>query len=120
MAKNLRQRMPQLFPNPQPALAHSTLGSAPTVKMLSLASLLHHAQFYSRSRLFLPGIGNEETLQCTRYFLYFEALDDIASLDVVVVLKGHATFVTLVDLANLVLEPLQSLERAFVDNDVVA
>jgi hypothetical protein len=33
---------------PEPALTYPALGSAPTDKMLPLASLLHHARFYNR------------------------------------------------------------------------
>src|SRR5256885_12587916 len=60
------------------------------------------------------------TLQSTCHFLYFKALDDVARLDIVIVLEGHAALVTLIDLADFVLETLQGLQRAFVNDDVIA
>src|SRR5690348_13890123 len=49
-----------------------------------------------------------------------EALDNVALLDVIVVLEGHAAFGAFAHFANLVLEALQGLQAAFVDDDVVA
>ena len=53
-------------------------------------------------------------------FLDVEALDHVADLDVVVVLERHAALEAVLDLADLVLEALQRLQRAFVDHHVVA
>src|SRR5215469_2242571 len=61
-----------------------------------------------------------EPLQCPGYFFDFEALDDVACLDILVVLERHAAFVALIDLAHLLLEPLQSFERTLVDYDIIA
>src|SRR5205085_4688759 len=68
------------------------------------------------------GHGNEATtrLQRAGNLLDLEALDHIANLDVLVVLEGHAAFVALADLADLVLEPLQRLQAALMDHDIVA
>src|SRR5579859_6890436 len=52
--------------------------------------------------------------------LHLEALDDVADLDVVVILEGHAALVAFLDLAHLVLEALECLEGTLVDDDVVA
>src|SRR5919199_3385937 len=48
------------------------------------------------------------------------ALDDVAGPHVLVVLEGHAAFLTGHDLAHLVLEAAERGERAFVHDDVVA
>src|SRR5215470_2601580 len=58
-------------------------------------------------------------LERTRHFFYFETLDDIAGLDVVIVLESHPTLVALIDFADLVLEALQGFERAFVNDNIV-
>src|SRR3954468_21851886 len=50
----------------------------------------------------------------------FEAFDDVADLDILVILERHTAFVAVAHLADLVLEALQRLQRAFVDHDVVA
>src|SRR5215470_17897707 len=52
--------------------------------------------------------------------LHLEAFDDVADLDVVVILEGHAALVAFLDLAHLVLEALERLQAAFVDDHVVA
>src|SRR3546814_8690071 len=52
--------------------------------------------------------------------LYAEALDDVAGADVLVVLEGHAAFLADRYFGNFVLEALERLELAFVDDDVVA
>src|SRR5690348_4859986 len=44
--------------------------------------------------------------QRARHLLHLEALDDVAGLDVLVVLEGHAALVAFLDLADLVLEAL--------------
>src|SRR5579863_8517636 len=49
-----------------------------------------------------------------------EALDNVALLDVLVVLEGHAALGALAHFADLVLEALQGLQAAFVDDDIVA
>jgi hypothetical protein len=49
-----------------------------------------------------------------------ETLDDIASANVFVVLEGHAAFLPGIDFGDLVLEALQSLELAFVNDNAVA
>src|SRR5690606_14895881 len=49
-----------------------------------------------------------------------EAFDDVALADVFVVLEGHAAFLAHLDFLDLVLEALERLELAFVDDDVVA
>ena len=59
-------------------------------------------------------------LERPRDLLDAEALDDVAGAHVLVVLEGHAAFLAGRDLAHLVLEALQRLELAFVDDDVVA
>src|SRR5690606_11237159 len=58
-------------------------------------------------------------LQLPGDLLELEGLDDVTDLDVVVVLEGHAAFVALAHLAHLVLEALQGLQRALVDDHVV-
>src|SRR5690606_34440080 len=52
--------------------------------------------------------------------LALEDLDHVALTDVVVVLERHAAFLAGLDLAHLVLEALERLQRAFVDHHVVA
>src|SRR5580693_7639537 len=64
------------------------------------------------------GAGN--ALQSTRHFLDFKTLDDVAHLDIVIILESHAALVALIDLADFVLETLQGLQRAFVNDDVIA
>src|SRR5882672_334769 len=51
---------------------------------------------------------------------HFEALDRVSGLDVVVVLERHTALVAFLDLADLVLESLQGLQAAFVNDHVVA
>src|SRR5690242_20090064 len=65
-------------------------------------------------------VGGWRTLEGARHLLHLEALDDVAGLDVLIVLEGHAALVAFLDLADLVLEALQRLEGALVDDDVVA
>src|SRR5579872_1134469 len=68
-----------------------------------------------------PRAGEDpRKLQRAGDFLDLEALDDVALLDVLVILEGHAAFVAFADLADLVLEALQRLQRALVNDDVVA
>src|SRR6056297_3143985 len=61
-------------------------------------------------------IGSERALDLLRR----EDLDHVALADVLVVLEGHAAFLSGPDLLHLVLEALESLELSFVDHDVVA
>src|SRR5690606_14076622 len=49
-----------------------------------------------------------------------ETFDDVAGTDVFVVLEGHTAFLADLDFLDLVLEALERLELAFVDDDVVA
>src|SRR5688572_26030060 len=66
-------------------------------------------------------IGNAAALrQRAGDFLDLEALDDVALLDVVVVLERHAALEAFLDLAHFVLEALEGLEGAFVDHHAVA
>ena len=51
--------------------------------------------------------------------LHAEALDRVAGADVFVVLEGHTAFMTDRHFADLVLEELERLEIAFVDDEVV-
>ena len=53
-------------------------------------------------------------------FFTREDLDHITWTDVIVVLEGHTTFLTGLDLWHFILEALQGLERAFVDHNVIA
>src|SRR5262245_37766515 len=59
-------------------------------------------------------------LQRRTHLLDIEALDLVAGADVLVVLEGHAALEAGVDLAHLVLEALECLQRALVDHRVVA
>src|SRR6266446_10053903 len=59
-------------------------------------------------------------LQGAGDFLDLEALDHVADLDVLIIFEGHPAFVAFAHLADLVLEALQSLQAALVDDDVVA
>ena len=54
------------------------------------------------------------------YHLDAEALDDVAGAHVLVVLEGHAAFLAGRDFRDFVLEALERLQLAFVDDDVVA
>jgi len=58
--------------------------------------------------------------ECPLDLFTLEDLDDVVGADVVVVLEGHAAFLTGVDLLDLVLEPLEGLQLALVDHHVVA
>ena len=60
------------------------------------------------------------SLQDAGDFLDIEALDDVADLDVGVVLERHTALEAFANFLDLVLEALERLERAFVDHDVVA
>src|SRR5215470_16750761 len=66
-----------------------------------------------------PRRGGTLNLQRRLDFLDVEALDDVADLDVVVVLERHAALEAVLHLADLVLEAAQGLQRAFVDHHVV-
>src|SRR4051812_9511806 len=66
-----------------------------------------------------PGL-TIRSLQCAGDLLDLEAFDDVADLNVLVVLERHAALVALADLAHLFLEPLQRPQTAFVDHHVVA
>ena len=52
-------------------------------------------------------------------FLDLEALDEIANLDVVVILEPGATLVPFTGLSDFVLETTQGLQGALVNNHVV-
>src|SRR5699024_3028527 len=67
-----------------------------------------------------PGSWRRRSGQRALHFLALEDVDDVALADVLVVLEGHAGFLTDLDLADLVLEALQRLQRALVDHDIVA
>src|SRR5690606_25641870 len=54
------------------------------------------------------------------HFLDAVALDDVADAHVLVVLEGHAAFLTGDNLLHVVLEALELAELALVDDDVVA
>src|SRR5690349_18435187 len=64
--------------------------------------------------------GAVALLQRARDLLESVALDDLALPHVLVLLEGHAAFLSGRDLAHLVLEALEGRELAFVDDDVVA
>src|SRR5688500_3891386 len=55
-----------------------------------------------------------------RVALHLEDFDDVADLDVVVVLQADAALETVLDLADVILEAAQRADLAFVDDDVVA
>src|ERR1700693_1092847 len=67
-----------------------------------------------------PERRGSSALQGAGYLLDFKALDYVADLNVLIVLEGHAAFVAVANLADLVLEPLQRLQAALVNHDVVA
>src|SRR5690606_14795106 len=71
-----------------------------------------------------PGVcnlgGRAPDLQGALDALDAEAFDDVAGADVFVVLEGHAAFLAHRHFLDPVLEALERLELAFVDNDVVA
>lgn len=101
--------MPQLFADTKLALSGPTLPLCAADGMLLMGSFSSHTRADTRA---LPAVwlGNAGLLKCTRQFFYFEALDDVASLDVLIVLEGHTAFVSLIDLANLVFESLQGFQ----------
>src|SRR5205823_1814439 len=96
VAQNSRQRMPHLFTDAKLTLARCSLDPGAERRLLPAAPLLSHSNVLRHA------------LQSTRHFLYFETLDDIAHLDVVIVLESHTALVSLIDLADFVLEALQS------------
>ena len=59
-------------------------------------------------------------LQAARHMFHTETLDHITGANVFVVLKGHATFLAGIDFANFILEALECLQAAFVNDDAVA
>src|SRR6185436_12483514 len=67
-----------------------------------------------------PSLRDATTLKRPGDRLHLDALDDVADLDVVVVLEGHAALEAFPDLADLVLEALERLQRALVNHHVVA
>ena len=63
---------------------------------------------------------DEKRLERALHGLDAEAFDDVVGADVFVVFEGHATFLAGLDFLDFILEALERLELAFVDNDVVA
>src|SRR5687768_748382 len=59
-------------------------------------------------------------LERAGHALYFEALDDVALLDVLIVGERHAALVTLADFLDVIFEALELRQVAFVDDDVIA
>src|SRR5690606_27963449 len=59
-------------------------------------------------------------LERTLHRFHAETFDDVACTDVFVVLEGHTAFLADLDFLDFVLEALERLELAFVDDDVVA
>ena len=102
--------MTQLLSYAELALARLILHSGGERQWLPAAPFLRHPQFYNITRS-QPTSESQEVLQCTRHFLHFKALYNVAGLDILVALKGHAAFVTLIDLADLVLKTLQRLPK---------
>src|SRR6516225_7254904 len=67
-----------------------------------------------------PRIKSGCALERTRDVLHTEAFDRVARTDVLVVLEGHAALLADMHFGDFVLEALEGLELAFVDDDVVA
>lgn len=60
-------------------------------------------------------------MQCLpRNFFHDEALDDVAFLDIGIILKADTALIAVRNFLNRVLETLERGELAFVNDDVVA